>query len=369
MTGSAMVIGGLETHYGCWRGQRMSGVRVEVTRGGVVESVHDVDVAVVTDGRRVARAGDPDRVMFVRSAVKPLQALPLVEDGVMERFGLGAAALALACASHNGEPRHVEVARSMLERIGLTEAALACGPHPPFDGAAARTLRVRGEEPGRIHNNCSGKHAGMLALALAHDWPTDGYHENGHPVQDRMLDEIAGWTGVDRSEIATGVDGCGVVTFALPLEGLARAFARLGAAAAGGEAGPRAVVEAMTRHPFLVGGTDRLCTRLMEATDGRVVAKVGAEGVYGAATSDGLGVALKARDGGRRAAETALLGVLDALGAVEADALDALDRWVAPAVRNTRDEVVGGVRAVVELEDASTGAWAPGDDGSEADGG
>ncbi|MGK7312161.1 MAG: asparaginase [Candidatus Longimicrobiales bacterium M2_2A_002] len=333
----------------------MSGARVEVTRGGLVESVHAVDVAVVRDGgdRLVARAGSPDRAVFARSAVKPFQALPLVEDGVLPRYGLGPEALALACASHNGEPRHVAVARSMLDAVGLPESALACGPHPPFDDAAANALRAKGEEPGRIHNNCSGKHAGMLALASAHGWPTDGYQEAGHPVQERVLDEIVRWSGVDRSAIATGVDGCGVVTFALPLRALARAFAALAAAAAAeaGEAGPVAVVEAMTRHPFLVGGTDRLCTRLMEVTDGRVLAKVGAEGVYGAVVlDDGTGIALKARDGAKRAGEVALPGVLDALGALRPGELDALGRWASPEVRNTRDEVVGGMRAVVALE-------------------
>ena len=331
----------------------MSGVQVEVTRGGVVESTHDVDVAVVRDGAVVARSGDAGRVVFVRSAVKPFQALPLVDDGVMETFGLGSDALALACASHNGEPRHVAVARATLDAIGLPASALACGPHPPFDRTARKALRADGTEPDRVHNNCSGKHAGMLALAVAHGWPTDGYHREGHPVQDRMLEEIARWTGVERSGIRTGVDGCGVVTFALPLRGLATSFAGLAAAASAGRAGPAAVVAAMTEHPFLVGGTGRLCTRLMEATDGRVLAKVGAEGVYGAAVLDeGVGVSLKVRDGARRAAEVALLGVLDALDALEPGQLDALDRWAAPTVRNTRDEVVGALRAVVALEPA-----------------
>ena len=327
------------------------GVRVEVLRGGELESVHTVDVAVVREDRLVARAGSPDRRLFARSAVKPFQALPLVDDGVMDRYDLGAEELALACASHNGEPRHVAVARSTLAKAGLDASALACGPHPPFDDDAANALRREGETPGRIHNNCSGKHAGMMALAAAHGWDVTGYQRPEHPVQQRMLDEIERWTGVDRSEMATGVDGCGVVTFAVPLEALARGFARLGAAAEAGERGPAAVVGAMTAHPFLVGGTGRLCTRLMEVTDGRVVAKVGAEGVYGAAVPErGLGIGLKARDGAKRAGEAALLGVLDALGVLGADERDALAKWWRPDVRNTRDEVVGSIRSVVELE-------------------
>ena len=326
--------------------------RVEVTRGGVVESVHAVDVAVVRDDTLVARAGSPERILFARSAVKPFQALPLVEDGVLERYGLGLEELALACASHNSEPRHVAVARSTLEKAGLEESALACGPHPPFDDDAAAALRAAGEAPGRIHNNCSGKHAGMLALAKANGWALEGYHEPDHPVQRRMLDEIERWTGVDRSAIATGVDGCGVVTFAVPLAGLARAFGRLAGAASAGETGPATVVEAMAAHPFLVAGTGRLGTRLAEVTAGRVLAKVGAEGVYGALVRDReLGIGLKARDGAKRAGETALLGVLDALGVLEPEERDALASWAEPAVRNTRDEVVGGLRPVVGLEE------------------
>lgn len=329
----------------------MSGVRVEVTRGGVVESVHHVDVAVMRGETWVARAGSPDRVMFARSAVKPFQALPLVDDGVMDRFGLGPEHLALACGSHSGEPRHVEVARSTLDRIGLPESALACGAHPPFDDRAAEWLRAEGRDPGRIHNNCSGKHAGMLALAVAHGWPAEGYHRADHPVQQRMWDEIERWTGIDRSAIAHGVDGCGVVTFAFPLRGLARAFARLAAAAGAGEPGPKAVIAAMAAHPHLVAGTDRLGTRLAEVTGGRVLAKVGAEGVYGAATVDGgLGIALKVRDGAKRAGEVALLGALERLGVLEPDELGALERWARPGVRNTRDERVGELRALAELE-------------------
>lgn len=334
----------------------MSEIRVEVARGGEVESVHTVDAAVVAEDRIVAAAGAPSRVVFARSAVKPFQALPLVQDGVLDGFGLGPEALAVACASHSGEPRHVEVVRSVLDAIGLPESALACGPHEPFADAARDALRARGLEPGRIHNNCSGKHAGMLALAAAHGWPTEGYQEAGHPVQDRMLKEMTRWTGLERSELRTAVDGCGVVTFAMPLAALARAFARLASSAGAGQPAPAAVVAAMTGHPFLVGGTDRLCTRLMEVTGGRIVAKVGAEGVYGAAVPDrGLGIALKTRDGARRAAEPALLGVLEDLGLLDSDQQGALREWARPVVRNTRGEAVGGVRAVVAWNDEGPG--------------
>lgn len=331
----------------------MSEVRVEVTRGGRVESIHHVDAAVVdAEGRVVARAGRPEEPAFVRSAVKPFQALPLVEDDVLDRFGLTDEELALCCASHSGEPRHVEVAQSILRKTGMEEGALACGPHRPFARAAADRLTADGQVPGRVHNNCSGKHGGMLALALANGWDTDGYQQDGHPVQERMLDEVSRWTGVARDRIDLGVDGCGVITFALPLTALAGAFARLAEAAERGEPGPERVLRVMRSHPFLIGGSDRLCTRLMEVTDGRLVAKVGAEGVYGAvATDQRLGIALKAQDGARRAAEVALLGVLEAMDLIRPEELRELAKWARPELKNTRDERVGGLRSVVVLEE------------------
>ncbi len=323
-------------------------VRIEVTRSGRVESVHAVDVVVVEEGKRVLEAGR-DAAVFARSAVKPLQALPLVLDGAAERYGLTDEQLALACASHNGEARHVAVARSMLERVGLDDEALACGPHEPLGDDAAAALRAEGRTPGRIHNNCSGKHAGMLILARSHGWPVEGYHEPEHPVQIRMMDEVARRTGLDRDRIGTGVDGCGVVTFALPLDAMAAAFAGLATAAARGEPTGRPLL-AMARHPFMAGGSGRLCSVLIEATEGRVVAKVGAEGVYTAAVPDrDLGLALKVRDGARRASEVALLGILETLGVLASAELEALERWARPTVTNTRGETVGSIRPCVEV--------------------
>lgn len=328
----------------------MSGVRVEVLRGERVESVHEVDLAVVgREGEVEVADGDVATPVFARSAIKAFQAMPLIEDGVVERFGLTEEELALCCASHSGEPRHVGLAASILEKVGLDADALACGPHEPFDNAASRALREAGQAPGRLHNNCSGKHAGMLALARARGWPTDGYHRADHPVQRRMRDEVCRWAGVDPGDVWTGVDGCGVVTFAIPLTGLARAFARL-ASAEPGSAAAR-IADAMAAHPFLVAGTGRLCTRVMEVTRGRVLAKVGAEGVYGAASRErGVGIALKARDGARRAAEAALVGVLEALGLLRPEEAAALEAWSRQPLTNTRGERVGEVRAAVALE-------------------
>ena len=323
---------------------------VEVVRAGTVESRHRVHVAVRdAAGAPVASLGRSDRPTFYRSAAKPMQALPLVEEGVADRIGLTEAELALCCASHEGEPEHVEGARSILARAGAAEELLRCGPHAPYSSAAARTLAERGERPARIHNNCSGKHAGMIALALGMGWDPLACHRAGHPVQERMLDEVVRWTGLERSSIPVGVDGCGVVCFAAPLDAMARSFAAFTAAADRGEGSAR-VVDSMTRHPFMVGGTGRTCTDVMRIAGDRVFVKLGAEGVYGGGLRGrGVGFAIKVEDGGRRAVEVALVHVLASLGVLDAAEVAALERHGNPPVKNTLGEVVGEVRAAFEL--------------------
>ena len=326
--------------------------RVEVRRGDILESEHRVSVAVVDAGGRLrASAGSPGLVTFARSAIKPLQALPLVADGVLDMYGFGDRELALCCASHSGQPWHVETAAGMLAKIGLEEAALACGPQAPFHEPSARALLESGREAGRIHNNCSGKHAGMLALACRHGWPVAGYEQAHHPVQRRMLEEMAEWSGVPADEIGIAVDGCGVSTFALPLEASARAFGRLAGAARRGEPGPERVLRAMAKYPEYIAGTGRMCTDLSRTVHGRIVAKIGAEGVYCAAVPGAeLGIALKVEDGAWRAAEPALLAVLRALALITDDELAELSRYAEPVIRNTRGERTGGLRAVIRLE-------------------
>lgn len=323
---------------------------VDVTRGGLVESRHVVHVAVVhADHGLVASAGDATFVSFVRSAIKMFQALPLVEDGVVTRYGLTASELALCTASHNGETMHVDAGRRILAKAGVKEDALACGPHPPMLSAAADALQSGGVAPGRIHNNCSGKHAGMLALACSHGWPTDGYHRATHPVQRRVLDTLAYWSGVRAEKIHTAIDGCGLPTFALPLDRVATACARFAAAADDGSH-PAVIVGAMTTHPDYVAGTGRMCTALMRAARGRIFAKVGAEGYYCAGVPrERLGIALKVEDGAKRASEPALLAVLDALDLLGAGPRAALREFSHPLVLNTLDEAVGEIRARIHL--------------------
>jgi len=323
---------------------------IEVLRGGHVEARHTVHVVVADDlGHVMASVGDADVETFYRSAAKPFQALPLVEDGVVERFGLTEPELALCCASHEGEPEHLAGARSILVKAGSTEDALACGPHLPFAEREAHAVLRNGGSAMAIHNNCSGKHAGMLALAAAHGWASEGYHRAGHPVQERMLREVARWSGVDAERVGTAVDGCGVPCFSVPLRAMAASFARFAAAAERGEA-PARIVGAMTGHPFMVGGTGRACTAVMERARGRAFVKLGAEGVYGAGIpARGLGIAIKVADGARRGAEVALVRVLRLLDVFDDGEVAALARWGRPEVRNTRLEVVGEIRPAFAL--------------------
>ena len=201
-----------------------------------------------------------------------------------------------------------------------------------------------------IHNNCSGKHAGMLALAVGMGWDPADYHLPGHPVQDRMLREILRWTGLGEAEVATGVDGCGVVCFAVPLFQIAKSFARFSVAAADNE-GPAEIVRAMTTHPFMVGGTGRACTQVMEAAAGKAFVKLGAEGTYiGGIPASGLGFAIKVEDGGRRAVEVALVKVLEELGVLTETAVTAISHHGNPIVYNTRGEAVGEIRPAFHLE-------------------
>jgi L-asparaginase II len=328
-------------------------LRIESTRGPLVESVHRVAVAIVdASGRLLAASGDHDLVTWWRSAAKPFQSLPLVQDGAADHFGLTDQELALACASHSSEPRHLEVVAQLMARVGISDQDLSCGVHPPLSPIVAQAV-IRGEAvPTRRWSNCSGKHAGMLALAKHHHWPVEGYQAAGHPVQQRVLAEVARWSGIAASEIALSIDGCTAVCFGLPLTAMAGAYARLGASP---DPAPRKLLGAMTAHPFLIAGSGRLCTDLMSAWPGKVVAKVGAEGVYSAVLlPQGIGIALKVEDGETRAGSLALIEVLRQLlpriTGEEPDFSAAdLARHDNQPIRNTRGMVTGAVRAAGQL--------------------
>jgi len=240
--------------------------------------------------------------------------------------------------------------RPILEKAGVTAEGLACGPHPPFDEQALRLLAEAGLEPRRLHNNCSGKHAGMMMLARARGWDPAGYERPGHPVQQRMLAEIARWSRMPVEAIGLGTDGCGVACFALPLRQMALSFATFAAAARAGERGPSQVFAAMTAHPEMVAGRGRLCTALMRQAAGRLFAKVGAEGVYCVGVPGAeLGIALKVEDGAARAVAPAILAVLRELDLISEDDFGALHSFAYADLLNTRGEPVGQIRPAVRL--------------------
>jgi L-asparaginase II len=318
---------------------------VVALRDGQIESRHRVHAAVVrADGVLVGQAGVPETVTFWRSCAKPFQVLPFVESGGLDDLRWDDDELAMACASHGGEPEHVAIVESMLKDIGLEEGDLACGVHEPLSARGARLARESGERLSRLHNNCSGKHAAMLARAHLAGWDTVGYERAGHGVQRDIVRTIGEWTSSDPATIPWAIDGCGVPVFALPLERMAVAYARRGTATA--DAAVR-VRGAMRSRPFLIGGTERFDTALIEGSCGRAIAKIGAEGVHSVAIpSLGLGFALKVEDGAQRAQFPAVLRLCQHLGALPDELPPALaDRLTVP-IRNTRNEVVGEIRPV-----------------------
>jgi L-asparaginase II len=324
---------------------------IEVVRGEITESVHSIHAAIVdADGGLRASVGNPEFITFFRSCAKPFQAMPIVLDGADERFDFTVEELALCCGSHSGERRHIEAAVSMLVKIGLGAEALACGPQLPADAGERRYLAEQGLEPGRIHNNCSGKHAGMLALARAHGWETDGYERLDHPVQQRILGEVARWTGLPVEAFGLGIDGCTVPTFAMPLRQMAFAYAQLVGAARAGERGASTIVRAMTTHPEMVAGENRICTELMRISEGRLVAKIGAEGLFCLGVPGaGLGIAVKVEDGAARAVAPAILAILRQLELVSEDDHGRLASYAYPDLRNTVGDVVGELRPNLRL--------------------
>jgi len=331
---------------------------VQVTRGTARESLHRGAVAVVDRSGRVRyRAGDPELELFLRSSAKPLQAIPLIESGAVDTFGLGEHEVAVTCGSHSAEPEHLAAVRSILEKAGLDEGALQCGVQPPLDAAQAAALARAGRTPTALHHNCSGKHAGMLATCRAHGWPVDTYRAPDHPVQREIAGIVGEFCGVSSAAMATGTDGCGVPTFHLTVAQTALAFARLADPA---DLAPRRrtaaarLVRVMVAHPRMVAGTGRLDTVLMEAFPGRLVAKEGAEGVSGIGLVErGWGIGVKIEDGSRRGLGAVVLETLRQLEFVSASDLDALAAHYRPEIRSTDGRVVGEMHAVFTLEKVS----------------
>ena len=329
-------------------------VRVaEVWRGDVLESVHHGIAAVATaDGDIIAGIGDPDFVTFPRSALKPFQALPLLETGAADAFHLTDRHLALACASHRGEPFQVDLAGEWLGVIHCQEADLACGPDYPREPAAMERAIAGGAGRQRLYHNCSGKHCGFLTVSRHQGWPVSGYDRIDHPAQQLFMDAITELAGVPGTDMRTGIDGCNLPALAFSVADMARAVARFAAARA---ASPvrRAAIErllaAMQRHPRHVSGTDQPTEIICHATGGKVLIKGGAEAYMAAwLPEQGLGIALKIVDGTSRARIPVLVELLRQLGLIDAAALRALADIETPAVHNSRDRVVGRISARID---------------------
>jgi L-asparaginase II len=328
-------------------------VLVEVTRGDVIESRHRGAVAVVDgDGTTVLAIGDVEAPVFPRSAVKAIQALPLLESGAADRYGFSAADIALACASHGGEPAHAERAASMLARAGLAEPDLECGSHWPGGDEAARALARTGRMPNQLHNNCSGKHAGFLCTCVHEGAATRGYVGRKHASQRWVADAMEAVTGAAHGEANMATDGCSIPTYAVPIRSLALGFARM--ATGTGLPPQRAaaasrILAACMAHPFEVAGTGKADTRFMQGGAGRVFVKTGAEGVYCAALPDlGLGIALKCDDGNSRGAEVMVAATIARL--LRGDALgDRFASLARPPVETRKGDVVGTLRPAGEL--------------------
>jgi L-asparaginase II len=340
---------------------------VEVKRGSITESRHRGHiVAVEPDGNIVASLGSPQNVTFLRSSAKPLQALPLLVSGAAERFGFTDREVALACGSHNGEPIHTELAASMLRKIGLGPEALKCGAHEPYGTEAALELRSRGEQPNALHNNCSGKHAGMLAVAIHLGAPVENYDSPENPVQKLIAGTVANFSDIAVTDMAVGVDGCAAPIFGITVKAMALAYARLVSPANFDKATRDAcerIVRVMTAYPELIGGTSgRLDTELMRAAPERLISKVGAEGIYTAGIRPceewpkGLGLAIKIEDGeDKRARPTVVIESLRQLGVLRKESLDAVSKYAFFPVRNRRGDVVGEISASFSLRKRSAG--------------
>jgi len=330
-------------------------VLVEVWRGALVESRHRGAAVIVDAAGGIVRSwGDIEAPIYARSAVKPLQALPLVESGAADKYGLGDTELALACASHHGQPIHVEAVTRWLDRIGLDIGDLECGAHLPGDTASAQALIRSGTAPSAAHNNCSGKHSGFLCTAACLGETTRNYIEADHPVQQRVTKVLEEMTGLDLARAPRGRDGCGIPVIGMSLHGMARGFARLADPAGLHDerrAAAKRLLDAMAAVPIMIDGSTGMCNDVMTVAGATVRLKGGAEGVYCAALpGQGLGIALKIEDGTKRASQLAMMTLLDRLGCFDDRQRMALHPFLAPRQHNVAGLDVGFLSAAAALE-------------------
>jgi len=336
-----------------------SEILATVIRGDTVESIHRGHLAVIDgEGKMIASLGDPTVITFFRSSSKAFQAIPCITSGAADRFHLTEDEIALAAASHSGEEIHVEIGAKMLQKIGLSPSDLRCGTHLPFNRKEGERMLAKGEKPTELHNNCSGKHSAMLAFSKHIGADIGNYDDPAHPVQQAILKCVSVFTEIPVNDIAIGIDGCAVPNFAVPLSALAKSFANLTSPPDTFDEATRdacrRVVAAMIKLPEIIGGTDRLDTMIMQAAPGRVISKVGADGVWLAAAlpsekwPTGLGIALKVEDGDDvRGRPVAAIEVLRQLGVLNKNDLAELSPT---AIKNRRGDIVGRVVASLPME-------------------
>lgn len=338
-----------------------SEILAQVIRGETVESIHRGHLIVVDgDGQTIASLGDPETVTFWRSSAKSFQAIPFLTSGAPERFGFSESEIALACGSHSGEEFHVETARRMLEKCGLSEADLRCGAHLPFDQKTANKMIRADEKPTQLHNNCSGKHSAMLAFAKHIGADTKSYEQMENPVQQAILKCVSTFTDVPENEIKLGVDGCAAPNFAVPVSAMARAFARLVFPPKNFDdemrEACRRIVSASMAYPQMIGGTNRLDTLIMQSLRGKIVSKIGAEGVYSAGVlpspkwKKGLGIAFKIEDGDdQRARAVVLIEILRQFGILDKTTDEKLRDYSPIILKNRRGDAIGKVLPSFDL--------------------
>ncbi len=328
-----------------------SEILAHVIRGNTVESIHRGHFIVMDgNGNTVAAAGDPNTVTYFRSACKPHQSIPLITSGAADAFGFTEDEIAMSCASHSGEPMHVEIVKRMLEKIGMAESDLRCGIQYPFSETESRRMQRAGEPPTQLHNNCSGKHTGMLSLAKHIGADVSNYEDPAHRVQQRILRAIAEFTELPAETIAVGIDGCAAPNFAVPVDAMARSFINLiapGKFHTAIQSAASRIVSAMLHYPELIGGTERFDTILMKEAPGRLISKVGAQGVWLCGVlpceryPSGLGIAIKIEDGDDLYSRSVVaIALLRRLGVLASDALADLSPM---PIKNRRGDKVGEI--------------------------
>jgi L-asparaginase II len=333
-------------------------ILANVIRGETIESIHRGHLAVVDGNRKtIASAGDPSAITYFRSAAKAFQAMPCITSGAADRYGFTEDEIAMACASHSGEKMHVERTKRMLDKIGMTEADLRCGTHLPFSTTESERMMRSGETPNQLHNNCSGKHAAMLAYAKHLDESLTDYENIEHPVQQAILKCVADFAEVAADEMAIGVDGCAAPNFATSITAMAVSFLNLVSRPAAFDEATRSacsrIVSAMINYPELIGGSERLDTKLMQAAPQKIISKVGADGVWlcGVLPADayptGLGIALKIEDGDdMRARPVVAVDLLRKLGIMNETDLEDLSPML---LKNRRGDTVGRVESALAI--------------------